>query len=82
MDINEITDEFHKHYWYSEVWQKTYWFGVQIKKCPLDIFIYQEILYQTKPDAIIECGTSEGGSALYLANILNLKFSFANLFFQ
>lgn len=34
--------------------------------------MYQEIIYELKPDLIIECGTCYGGSALYLASILDL----------
>lgn len=34
--------------------------------------MYQEIIHELKPDLIIECGTFYGGSALYLASILDL----------
>ncbi len=34
--------------------------------------VYQEILYDVKPDVIIEAGTYKGGSALYLASIFDL----------
>ena len=29
-------------------------------------------MFETKPDLIIECGTSEGGSALFLASLCDL----------
>lgn len=45
--------------------------GIQTEKNPLDAWIYQEIIWDTKPDLIIECGSLEGGSALYLATILD-----------
>ncbi|MGZ7039243.1 MAG: CmcI family methyltransferase, partial [Thermoanaerobaculia bacterium] len=32
----------------------------------------QEILFEVRPDVIIECGTFQGGSALYLATICDL----------
>jgi cephalosporin hydroxylase len=41
-------------------------------KCPLDLWIYQEIIFEQKPDMIIECGTANGGSALFLASICDL----------
>lgn len=34
--------------------------------------VYQEILWEIKPDLIIECGTAQGGSALFLASICDL----------
>src|SRR3712207_2990234 len=43
-----------------------------ILKLPLDMWIYQEILFETKPDLIVETGTADGGSALYLASMCDL----------
>lgn len=36
-------------------------------KCPLDLWVYQEIVFEVRPRLIIETGTFAGGSALYLA---------------
>lgn len=47
------------------------WFGNQTLKCPLDLWMYQELLVRTRPDVVIEAGTWQGGSALYLAMILD-----------
>ena len=41
-------------------------------KCPLDLWIYQEIITEVKPDVIVECGTAYSGSAAYMASILEL----------
>lgn len=46
--------------------------GVHAIKNPLDLWIYQELIYETKPDYIIETGTNLGGSALFLANLCDL----------
>jgi cephalosporin hydroxylase len=46
--------------------------GFLVQKNPLDLWIYQEILWDCKPDLIIEMGTASGGSALFLANQLDL----------
>jgi cephalosporin hydroxylase len=43
--------------------------GYKVHKCTSDLWVYQEILHQTRPSVIIETGTSEGGSALYLAQM-------------
>ena len=63
---------FQEAFFTSLVWQKITWLGVPILKNPMDLFIYQEILHEVKPDTIIECGTAAGGSALYLASICDL----------
>ena len=67
-----IADEFHRLYYDTAVWKDTYWLGVRTQKCPLDLWIYQELLVEQKPDLIIETGTAHGGSALYLASVCDL----------
>lgn len=47
------------------------WFGYELVKCPLDLWIYQELLVRTRPDVVVETGTWYGGSALYLAMVLD-----------
>jgi cephalosporin hydroxylase len=62
-------DDFHK-LWYP--YQQVWWMGHEMQKCPMDLFMYQEIIYECKPDLIIECGTWRGGSALYMAHLCDL----------
>ena len=47
--------------------------GVAAIKCPFDYVIYQMIVFEVQPDLIIEIGTNAGGSALYLADLLELN---------
>ena len=47
------------------------WFGHHLLKCPLDLWVYQELLARTRPDFILETGTWGGGSALYFAMMLD-----------
>src|SRR5262249_54612275 len=42
--------------------------GIPTLKSPLDFWIYQEILWETRPDFIVEIGNFHGGSALALAH--------------
>jgi cephalosporin hydroxylase len=42
--------------------------GIPTLKNPLDFWIYQEILWETRPDFIVEIGNFHGGSALALAH--------------
>ena len=45
--------------------------GIPLIKCPFDYVIMQMIIFEVKPDLIIEIGTNRGGSALYFADLLN-----------
>lgn len=65
---------FHELYYDSRdtTWKDTRWRGVRAQKCPLDLWVYQEILHEVQPDLVVETGTAEGGSALFLASILDL----------
>ena len=73
-DSQTIIDNFHVLYEskHKQTYDNTYWMGIRSMKCPLDLWIYQEILFKTRPDIIIETGTNEGGTSLYLANICDL----------
>ena len=68
-DLQPVIDAFHK-IWYPR--QQCWWMGVEMQKCPLDLFMYQEIIYECRPDLIIECGTWRGGSALYLSHLFDI----------
>ena len=67
-----VTEAFHRLYYDTAVWKDTYWLGTRAQKCPLDLWVYQEILHQQRPDLILETGTAHGGSALYLASVCDL----------
>lgn len=53
-------------------WAEVYWLGKQVVKCPMDLWVYQEIIWETRPDLIIETGTSGGGSAFFFATLFDL----------
>lgn len=65
-------DKFIKTYFGMHIEEKAYWLGVKAIKCPLDLWVYQEIIFDIKPDFIIETGTAHGGSALFLATICDV----------
>jgi cephalosporin hydroxylase len=48
------------------------WMGVEIQQNPCDAWMWQEIIWELKPDFIVETGTYTGGSALYFASLLEL----------
>lgn len=47
------------------------WKGVPIIQLPSDMVVIQEIIHDTRPDVLIECGLAHGGSILYYENIMN-----------
>ena len=48
------------------------WLGVPIIQMPEDLIIFQEIVYKTQPDLIIETGVARGGSIIFWASIQKL----------
>jgi cephalosporin hydroxylase len=44
--------------------------GISCIRCPFDYVIYQMIISEVLPDLIIEIGTHNGGSALYMADLM------------
>ena len=71
--MTDIVDDFHKLYYNSGVWAtSTKWMGVPVQKCPLDLWVYQEIINEVRPGLIIETGTAYGGSALFMAHVCDL----------
>jgi cephalosporin hydroxylase len=74
VDTSLLIDQFHTLYYdhNEQTWGNTFWLGHHVLKCPLDLWNYQEILHEVQPELIIETGTYQGGSALFLASICEL----------
>ena len=64
---NELMRLFHD----LGIWDNMRFLGVKIIKNPLDLWMMQEVIYEIRPDFIIETVTWRGGSALYWAHTLN-----------
>lgn len=56
-------------YDYSYLWS---WMGVPIIQMPADVMATQEVIWNTKPDIIIETGVARGGSVIFMASILQV----------
>src|SRR5579862_2791883 len=67
---NDAAEDYHRWYYDSGVWKKTAYMGVPIQKWVGDLWNYQEIICQLRPQLIVEFGSWMGGSALYFADIL------------
>jgi cephalosporin hydroxylase len=60
---------------YAAKYNYTYgftWLGLPIIQLPADIMALQEIIWDTKPDVIIETGIARGGSLIFYASLLHL----------
>lgn len=77
-DLIEVINDFSKAYYHTPTiddkpsWQNTYWLGIPTLKCPLDLWIYQEIIFKQRPDFILECGVAFGGTTAFLADMCKL----------
>jgi len=62
------------NYFYLREWQqKITYKGIPLFKYPADIITYQQIIYDTKPDVIVETGTCRGSSSLFFYDTMLLS---------
>lgn len=71
-NTDDAGTKYHEWYYDTEVWKKVTFLGVPCYKSVGDLWSYQEILTELRPQLVIEFGTLMGGSTLYFAEILNL----------
>jgi cephalosporin hydroxylase len=68
----QIADKFHDAVYRSLAWDKMTWLGVHAQQNPNDVWSYQQIFFETKPDFVVEAGTNNGGGALLWATLLSV----------
>jgi len=71
-DLKESTRQ-----WFQKASQYEYsyhfkWMGRPIIQFPQDMVVMQELVWEVKPDLIIEMGIARGGSLIYYASLLAL----------
>ncbi|MGE4290658.1 MAG: CmcI family methyltransferase [Desulfovibrio sp.] len=71
-DAHRYTAQSVMAYFHQAVLQDTFWFGVKTVKNPCDFWIYQQLIYNIRPDVILEIGVYHGGSTLALAHLMDL----------
>ncbi len=60
--------------WLTLGWNQKYtytfsWMGRPVIQLPEDLLRIQEVIYQVKPDVIVETGIAHGGSLIYYASL-------------
>jgi cephalosporin hydroxylase len=66
-----------KDLWLKVSWNQKYvytftWLGVPIIQLPDDMLRYQEVVFDVRPDVIIETGIAHGGSLVFAASLCKL----------
>ena len=62
----------HQGYRYGAQRLQQRWLGRDLIKTPMDCWVYQEIIWETRPDFVIELGVMFGGATHFYASILDL----------
>lgn len=67
----DILDRFNLLYYFmgNQTWGNHRWMGIPIFKYPTDLMSYQEIIWEMRPDLIIECGSGSGASAKFFGMV-------------
>jgi cephalosporin hydroxylase len=76
MDLSsdEVKDLFRKVYHHA-IKKMNYcrWKGIAVLKLPQDLALYQKMIWEQKPDFIIETGTKWGGATTFFADLCELN---------
>lgn len=69
--LNKALDNFTEQLVKTNYVKNFTWMGIPILQYPSDMMIMQELIWEVKPDYIIETGVAFGGSTLFYATILD-----------
>lgn len=66
----QVWDDYMSWFHNENVWKRMTWHGIRTLKLPSDVWNYQEIIFESGIEWVIETGTRHGGSALFFAETL------------
>ncbi len=71
---DRVVERFHRLYHArgAQTFNNTFWLGVPTQKLPLDLWVFQELIFALRPDVIVETGTYHGGSSYFYATLCDL----------
>jgi cephalosporin hydroxylase len=69
-----VVEQFHRLYHArgEQTFNNTHWLGVPTQKLPLDLWVFQELIFRVRPDVVVETGTYKGGSSYFYATLFDL----------
>ena len=68
--MSAAADDYLRWYYETNVWKRVSYRGVRTLKLPLDMWNYQELIFENDLHWVLETGTRHGGSALFFADLL------------
>ncbi len=74
-DINQLRKvglDWTRTAWENKMDYEVSWLGVPIIQNPYDMILMQELIFDVRPDVIIETGIAHGGSLMYYSSLLQL----------
>src|SRR5258706_5409130 len=69
-DLTTAGTAYLEWYYNTNVWKNLHYRGVRTLKLPLDMWNYQEIIFEHNLHWVVETGTRHGGSALFFSDLL------------
>ncbi len=60
------------HHAARRTWHDVWYRGTRLHAYPTDLWVYQELLEELKPSLVVQTGTYRGGTALFLADRLQI----------
>ncbi len=70
--LRKVGLEWTRTAWENKMDYEVSWLGVPIIQNPYDMILMQELIFDLKPDVIIETGIAHGGSLIYYSSLLHL----------
>ena len=70
--MERVSSDYLRWYYETNVWKRQHYRGVRTLKLPLDMWNYQEIIFEHDLHWVLETGTLHGGSALYFGDLLQV----------